>query len=132
MNLIEWVAVHRVTGEEVDLDILQIRDGGNFNKVYVRALAEMIECTGDGAVTVLSYLLKNKDSKNRISGTQRIIAEESGAGVATVSRTFKALEAAGFLTMPHSGLYVLNPSVLHYGGIGNKVAIMRIWDGLDE
>lgn len=100
--------------------------------VNLEQLAKMIECTGDGAVKVLAYLLRNKDSKNRINGTQKIIAEKSGVGIATLARVFKHLYDEGFLSTPHAALYVLNPSVLHYGGIGNKVAIMKIWNGLDK
>jgi hypothetical protein len=132
MNLIEWHAVHKVTGEKIELDMLQIKEGGAFNKVYVRELAAMIDCTGKGVLTVLTYMLKAKTNKNQILGTQRQIAKDCGAGVATVARTFKALESNGYLLKKHAGLYLLNPKVMYYGGVGNKVAILRVWNGLDD
>ena len=126
----DWVAVNRVTGEEVEIDMLAVRDGGEFNKVFVGELAGMIGCTGTGGESVLAWILKTKNNKNEIHGTQREIGELLGVSKTTVSKVFKALESNDYLRIKRSGCYVINPSVIHYGGIGNKIAILKIWDSL--
>ncbi|WP_440867893.1 replication/maintenance protein RepL [Symbiopectobacterium purcellii] len=129
-NLEEWHLVHKTTGECISIDILKTQDGGSFNKVFLNELASMIGCTGNGSEKVLGWILKNKNNQNEIHGTQREIAREENVGVATVARVFKALKDNGYLKQKRSGTYLLNPSVIHYGGVGNRLTILRIWNDL--
>ena len=129
-NLIEWIATNKVTGEEVELDVLAVRDGGSFEKVFVKELANFIGCTGNSHSKVIAYLLKSKNAKNQIIGTQRGIAETIGVSLSTVIKVFKALADLDYIKLEHSGVYILNPKVIHYGGTGNKVAILKVWSGL--
>jgi len=130
MNLNEWEVTHKITGEIIELSMIVTKDGGSFNKVYLKEFSKAIECTGKGSVEVLGYLLKNKNNKNEVSGTQRIIAELTGVSVPTVARTFKALTKHGFIKIKHSGLYIINPKMLYYGATGNRIAILKVWDNL--
>lgn len=129
-NLEEWNLVHKATGECISIDILKTQDGGSFNKVFLNELASMIGCTGNGSEKVLGWLLKNKNNQNEIHGTQREIAKEESVGVATVARVFKALKDNGYLKQKRSGTYVLNPSVIHYGGVANRLTVLKIWNDL--
>ena len=126
----DWVAVNRRTGEEIEIDVLATREGGNFNKVFISELAGMIGCTGTGGERVLSWVLKNKNNKNEVYGTQREIAEKLDISKTTVSKVFKALDKNDYIRIKRSGTYIVNPAVIHYGGLGNKVAILKVWEGL--
>lgn len=130
MNYIDWMVVNKATGETLELDMFVTKDGGSFDKIYLKEFAKAIECTGDGSIKLLAYMLKNKNYKNEVLGTQKMIANESGVGSATVSRTFKALIKHGFLKMKYSGMYIINPSMIHYGQQGNKIAILKVWENI--
>lgn len=129
LNLDEWVLYNPETTEMLSIDILQVNDGGNFNKVFISELADMIGCAGSSSEKVLSWMLKNKNNKNEFYGTHRSISEEIKVSLPTVTRVFKALNKGGYLRMIRQGAYILNPKVLHYGGIGNRIAIVKVWDG---
>lgn len=127
-DLREWQAVNKVTGEVVDLDVLQILDGEHWEKVFVSQLAEMIGIglTGGGA-QVLSYLLKNKNKANEVHGTQREIADALNVSVPTVNKIIKRLESHSFIKQIRSGFYLFNPACIYFGNPGNQHAILKIW-----
>jgi len=130
VNLMEWEARNKLTGEIIELDLLATRDGGSFEKVFVKELATFIGCSGNSHNKVLSYLLNNKNSKNQVIGTQRGIAEKIDVSVSTVIKVFKALADFNYIKLKQSGVYIINPDVIHYGSTGNKVAILKVWTGL--
>jgi hypothetical protein len=124
----EWEARNKITGEVIELDALHVMGGGHWEKVYIDELARMIGLTiSDSSAAVLSYLIKSKDSKNQILGTQREIAGILKVNLSTVSRVIKKLESNGFLKQIRSGLYLLNPRIMHFGSVGNQHAILKIW-----
>jgi hypothetical protein len=130
-NIDDWQLVHKNTGEVISIDILKTNDGGSFNKVFVNELAEMIGCTGSGSEKVLAWILKNKNNKNETHGTQREIAEDAKVGIATVARVFKALKDGSYIKQKRSGTYLINPAVLHYGRVGNRITILKVWNELN-
>lgn len=130
LNLEEWHLVHKSTGECIDIDLLKTHDDGSFNKLFLNELAAMIDCTGNSSEKVLGWIIKNKDNKNEIHGTQREIAKKVAVGVATVARVFKALKENGYLSLKRSGTYFLNPAMIRYGGSGNKLIVLRLWSSL--
>jgi len=130
LDLRELELTNKKTGEIIDLNILFVKDGGSFNKVFLSELAGMIGCTGDGSHNVLEWIFKVKNNKNEIFGTQREIAESVGVSLFTVSKVFKALSSNDYLKLKRSGAYILNPKVMHYGGAGNNMAILKVWRGI--
>ena len=126
----DWFATNRKTGEVIDIDLASVRDGGSFNKVFLSELAGMIGCTGTGSEKVLSWLFENKNNKNEVQGTQREIAEKTDVGSATVTRVIKRLKESGYIKLRRSGMYIINPSVVYYGKEGNRMAVLKVWNGL--
>lgn len=124
----DLVVVNRKTGEEIDVNVAHVLDGGSFNKVFLSELSAMIGCTGGSSEKVLGWILENKDNKNRVICTQRVLAKQIGVGLSTVSRVFNALSDNDFMKMIQSGVYLVNPKVIHYGGNGNKMAILKVWN----
>lgn len=126
----DWCLVNKKTGEHISIDLLNATDGGIFNKIFICELAQIIGCTGNGSEKVLGWILKNKNSKNEIHGTQREIAHEENVGVATVSRVFTALSKNGYLKIKRSGTYILNPQFINHDSKGNGMTILKIWNNL--
>ena len=126
----DWQAINKVTGEVMELDVLQVKEGGSWNKVFIKEFAYMIGLAGSGASKVLGVMLEQKNAKNEMHGTQREIAEMAGVSVSLVNKTFKALIDGGCLRQIRCGSYIFNPNVITYGNAGNRIAILRVWVGL--
>ena len=117
-------------GQVYPINLATIKDGGSFNKVFLGELSEMIGCTGSGAMKVLGWIFNHKNNKNEVFGTQREVAEESKVTLPTVSKVYKSLIDNKFMRLKRSGMYILNPKVMHYGADGNKFAILKVWESL--
>jgi len=131
INMKEWVAVNKVTGEEIEIDRLQIREGGNFKKIYAKQFCEMVGLSGNGVTKVLAYMIEISNSKNEVHGTQREIAEKSGVTTATANKLVRTLKSSGHLKEIRSGSYLFDMNAMHYGNIGNKMAILNVWENLE-
>jgi len=92
----------------------------------------MIGIVGSGQIKAFAYLIENADSKNHIQGTQEEIATESGVSTRTVSSLLGKLKKSGYIKEKRSGMHILDPRVMHYGSIGNKMVILKAWTGLEE
>ena len=127
-NPATYQVIDRVTGEEVDVAIFveKARSGG-WQKAYAKTLAEYIQC-GDGqAVAFLAYILKKKDSKNYIHGTQREFAEKCKVSLSIINRTMKSLEKKGLLKKVRNGCYMLSPEVIRNGSDKMGAIMFRVW-----
>ena len=71
-------------------------------------IEEYLEISESRAVTVLLWLLKNRDSKNRINTTLDTVAEECKVTKVTVNRVFQKLYKKEFLTKIRNGQYLLH------------------------
>ncbi|NOI67781.1 replication/maintenance protein RepL [Vibrio sp. 99-8-1] len=123
----DWEFVNNRTGEVIPYNIFVVKDGGNFNKVFLNEFASVIGCTGGSSEKVLSWILRSKNNRNEFYSTQQEIAYLTGVGVATVGRVFSALRKHHFLRKTRSGAYIINPNMIHYGGDGNRIAIVKVW-----
>ena len=117
-------------GEIQDINLIKHDAGGIFEKVFIDELASMIECTGPGTQQVLSWIIKNKNKKNEIFGTQRGIAQEAKVSLTTVAKVIKALKANNYIKTHRHGVYLINPKVMHFGSNTNRMAILKIWNDL--
>lgn len=132
MDISEWKAVHKITGDEIEISLFATKSGGDYKKVFPKEFSKLISCTGTGAESVLAWIVDNLDSKNQLHGTQRGIAKEIGVSYGTLYKVFKALMDNDFLKMQRSGLYVLNSKAMHYGNEINRMAILKVWTDLDQ
>lgn len=127
MDLDKLELINKETGEVIPIATLKLIEG-EWEKVFVEELAQLIGISVSGsAAKTLSWLLKNKDGKNEIHGTQREIAKKVGVDPTTVNKVMKRMEENSFLKLVRSGCYILNPNVMYFGGLGNKQAILKIW-----
>lgn len=66
-----------------------------------------LNTSGSKSVTVLLWLLKNRDKNNRISTTLDEISAECKVTKVTVNTVFQRLYKAGFLVRIRNGVYEL-------------------------
>lgn len=132
IKMSDWIAVNKVTGEQMEIDLLQTKEGGSWKKIYAKEFCEMLGVSGNGVTKVFAYMLKIQTSKNEIHGTQREIAEKVGVTQATVNKLIRVLKKHGHLGEIRSGCYFLNPNAIHYGNIGNKMAMLKVWHKLSD
>jgi hypothetical protein len=127
-NPATYMVLDRITGEEVDIAIF-VEEASTFGweKTYSKTLADFIGCAGDQPAKLLGHMIKEKDSKNVLHGTQREISEKAGVSLATVSRVFKILTAKHYLKMVRSGCYMISPKIIRVGRNTQGAMLLRIW-----
>ena len=123
-----YTMVNDRTGEVVPVDMfIEKVAKGYWEKAYAKTLAEYIGVAGTATNTVLAWLLKNKDSNNRIVGTIAIIAKECGTTNPTVSNLFQKLYKKCLLKKIHNGVYMLSPAMLRNGNQTKGVILFKQW-----
>ena len=122
------------TGETMLFDVLieKIPKGG-WQKAYARTLAEYIR-VGDGkqSAKVLAFLLEKKNSDNMVIASQRDIQRELKVSLDVVSRTMKALQNKGMITIKKQGVYMVSPELLRHGGKTTGVIMLKVWGDLQD
>jgi DNA-binding transcriptional ArsR family regulator len=127
----DWVMLNKETGQEIECDVfLKTRSHQHRESTCISTLSALcayIECSGASSAKVLSHILSEKDAANIIYQTYEEIAESSGVGISSVTRTFKKLMENGFLRKQRNGYYVLNPDVARFGSKSKEFAIIANW-----
>lgn len=72
------------------------------------AIQEYLRISESKAIDVLLWLLKNRDTQNRIYTTLDTIATECSVTKVTVNRVFQRLYEKGFLSKIRNGQYQLH------------------------
>lgn len=99
--------------KEVNILVKNISRNG-FAITYLADLVRMIDTIGGKKMTVIKYILKNMDSNNKLSETQREIAKHCGVSLKTVTETLNLLEDANFIAKK-TGTVMLSPKIAHKG-----------------
>lgn len=114
------------TGEKIPMQMNLIEDRDfNFTKVWMQHLVNSLDSISNQKLRLAFWIIEHLDKENQLIMTQRMIAEESGMSLQTVSRTLKALCEGNpsFLQKIHSGAYRVNPEVLFKGSHSNRMGI---------
>lgn len=113
------------TGEAIPFAVNQLEDRDfNFTKVWMRNLIHSLDEISNQKLRLAFWIIDNLDTNNKLTMTQRQMAEKSGMSVKTVSRTVQALCEGGFLQRINGGAYRVNPDVLYKGSHKNRMGIM--------
>lgn len=114
------------TGESypMQMNVLEDRDF-NFHKVWLQHLVNSLDGISNQRLRLAFWIIDNLDKENKLTMTQRAIAEKSGMSLQTVSRTLKALQDGEppFLVKINSGAYRVNPDVIWKGAHSNRMGI---------
>lgn len=114
------------TGEHypMQMNVLEDRDF-NFHKVWLQHLVNSLDSISNQKLRLAFWIIDNLDKENKLTMTQRAIAEKSGMSLQTVSRTLKALQEGepAFLEKINSGAYRVNPDVIWKGSHSNRMGV---------
>lgn len=117
--------INSETGELETFNVIEERDQDfNFQKIWLAHLLESLDIIGNKKIKVLNYLLKNKDSENRIIATQRAIAKNAEVSLPVVNETIKALIAINAVKQIQQGVLMLNPEIVFQGQHQKRMNIL--------
>ena len=109
----------------MQLNVLEDRDF-NFHKVWLQHLVNSLDGISNQRLRLAFWIIDHLDKENKLTMTQRYIAEKSGMSYQTVSRTMRALQEGtpAFLVKINSGAYRVNPDVIWKGSHSNRMGIL--------
>lgn len=117
--------VNSRTGEVTEFHVMEVEDRDfNFDKIWVFWLAQTLDLIGNSKVQVLTYLFEKRDRNNRVIATQRVMAEEIGVSLSTVSITLTALQEIGAISSPQNGVYMVNPEFIYRGNHSSRMRVL--------
>nr|AAB57762.1 plasmid replication control protein [Butyrivibrio fibrisolvens] len=108
--------INVATGEAEEFQVTKIEERDfNFTKVWIRNFVATLDLVGNQKTRLVYWIIDNLNHNNQLICTNRLMAEETGISLATVSVTMKALQDANFLKKQANGVYVINPDILFKG-----------------
>lgn len=114
------------TGEEypMQMNVIEERDF-NFHKLWYQHLINSLDGITNQKLKLAFWIIDNLDNGNKLTMTQKAIAEQSGISIQTVNRTMKALQESEppFLVKINSGAYRVNPDVIFKGSHSNRMGV---------
>lgn len=127
--------INEQTGEVIETQTLskEVKDVDiGFEKLWIGHIMDAIDEVGNAKIRVLFWLLHHRDKNNLVHGTVTQIAEETGAGRATVGRLMSALRKANVIRLEYGGIWRLNPSVIFKGTRAKRMNVLIRYKTLDE
>lgn len=115
------------TGEVTPMDIVR-NVPGRWDKVYGKALAMMLNSSGEQRTLVIAALIAKRDKLNFIHSTISEIAKSAGVSTKTVNRTLKELEAKNFIHRIRNGKLMFSPNVIRTGENSVGLMVVSMWE----
>lgn len=114
------------TGEVEEFQVTTLQDKDfNFNKIWLANVLQSLDIIGNKQMKVAFYLLDNLNKENMFIGSNRIVAEQLGFSLQTVSRTFVALQRVNFIKKVAGSVYIVNPDMLFKGSHKQRLNILN-------
>lgn len=106
------------------MNVIEERDF-DFHKIWLQHLVNSLDEISNQKLRLAFWIIEHLDRENKLTMTQRVIAEKSGMSYQTVNRTLKALQKGNpsFLVKINSGAYQINPEVIWKGSHSNRMGI---------
>lgn len=126
-KLVGLTEVYDKEGNPIPSQLIAIEDRDfNFHKVWLEHLLMAFDGITNQKLKLAFWIINNLDYENKLIMTQRTIAEKSGMGIATVSRTMKELQKGEipFLKKINSGAYCVNPAVIWKGSHNKRMSVV--------
>ena len=101
------------TGELEQMQVTSIEDRDfNFTKMWMKNFISTLDIVGNQKTRLCFWIIDHVDKENRLIGTYRTIASQSGMSLDTVRITMKLLMDADFMRKAQNGVYVINPNLV--------------------
>lgn len=115
----EKIPVVQVSQEIDDRDF-------NFHKIWFGHFIQSLDTITSQRLKLAFWIIDHLDSNNKLSMTQRQIAEQSGISLKTVGLTMRALQEGDlpFLRRLNGGTYIVNPDIIFKGNFGKRMAVL--------
>lgn len=127
----EWGLINFKTGETINVAMIEDKPG-RWDRVYGKALANMLDAGGEEKSRVIAYLIRNRDYKNVVMASIREIAESTGVSTKTVNRTLTALQDKNFIHRLRQGVIMFSPHVIRTGKDTAGLVVLRQWKDCTE
>ena len=121
-----WGLIDMESGEITPVAMIEDKPG-RWDRVYGKALANMLEAGGEEKTRIIAYLIRNRDYKNVVMASIREIAEAANCSTKTVSRTLKALSDRNFIHRLRHGVIMFSPHVIRTGKDTAGLVVLRKW-----
>jgi len=122
-----WGLINLDTGEVTDIDRVDM-PAARWEKAYGKAIANMLDASGEDRARVIATLIRKRDAANFIHLTVSEIAAKSNVSTKTVHRTLKALEDKNFIHRIRNGRLMFSPHVIRRGETSQGLAVVTMWD----
>ena len=126
---IEVKVFNKKTGEEIKTLNFIEHTTERWEKVVAKQLANVLSIDGNSSTMFIAFLIKNKDSENRIFGNYTELAKHAGISVDTVKKIMPKLKKHGFIKSIHrSGIYMINPKTIRPGERFQGAVLVQSWE----
>lgn len=127
----QYGLIDMATGEITPIELIEDRPD-RWDRVYGKALANMLDAGGEERAKVIAYLVRHRDYKNVVLATVREISDKTGVSTRTTLRTLKALEEKNFIHRLRHGVIMFSPHVIRTGRDTAGLAVLRRWKDATE
>jgi hypothetical protein len=125
--------VNQRTGSVEEFNVIEQRDADfNFEKLWLGHLLDSLDIIGNKKIKVMNWLLKNRDSENKIIATQRRIAQETGVSLPTVNQTIDSMVQAHAIKQIQRGVLMLNPALIFKGSHSKRMNVLLRYNQVEE
>ena len=114
------------TGELEQMQVTSIEDRDfNFTKMWMKNFISTLDIVGNQKTRLCFWIIDRVDKENRLIGTYRTIASQSGMSLDTVRITMKLLMDADFMRKAQNGVYVINPNLVFKGTRNARMNVLN-------
>ena len=114
------------TGELEEMQVTSIEDRDfNFSKVWMRNFISTLDIVGNQKTKLCFWIIDHLNRDNKLIGTYRVIADESGLSLDTVRVTMKILLDADFMRKQQNGVYIVNPDIVFKGSRSGRMNVLN-------
>lgn len=114
------------TGELEQMQVTSIEDRDfNFTKMWMKNFISTLDIVGNQKTRLCFWIIDHVDKENRLIGTYRTIASQSGMSLDTVRITMKLLMDADFIRKAQNGVYVINPNLVFKGTRNARMNVLN-------
>ena len=114
------------TGELEQMQVTSIEDRDfNFTKMWMKNFISPLDIVGNQKTRLCFWIIDHVDKENRLIGTYRTIASQSGMSLDTVRITMKLLMDADFMRKAQNGVYVINPNLVFKGTRNARMNVLN-------
>lgn len=114
------------TGELEQMQVTSVEDRDfNFTKMWMKNFISTLDIVGNQKTRLCFWIIDHVDKENRLIGTYRTIASQSGMSLDTVRITMKLLMDADFMRKAQNGVYVINPNLVFKGTRNARMNVLN-------